>query len=134
MYRVARQLPEIEKFGLAGQIRRAAVSVTNNIAEGHGRYHYLDQIKFMLISRGSIQELIDDINVCEDENYIAISEVARLKNEGWRAGQLLNGYIRFLREQKTGSSATLHESAPAYGINDDDLDVILKDWPPTNAC
>ncbi len=41
MYRVAKQLPDIEKFGLAGQIRRAALSLTNNIAEGHGRWHYL---------------------------------------------------------------------------------------------
>ena len=48
MYRVAKTLPEIEKSGLASQMRRAAVSLTNNIAEGHGRYHYLDQIKFTL--------------------------------------------------------------------------------------
>ena len=67
MYRVAKQLPEIEKFGLASQIRRAAVSLTNNIAEGHGRFHYLDQIKFMLQSRGSLEELMDDLNVCDDE-------------------------------------------------------------------
>jgi four helix bundle protein len=46
MYRVARQLPDVEKFVLASQMRRAALSLTNNIAEGHGRYHYLDQIKF----------------------------------------------------------------------------------------
>jgi len=48
MYRVAKRLPEEEKFALASQIRRAAVSLTNNIAEGHGRFHYLEQIKFCL--------------------------------------------------------------------------------------
>ena len=48
MYRVAKELPEVEKFGLASQMRRAALSLTNNIAEEHGRYHYLDQIKFTL--------------------------------------------------------------------------------------
>jgi four helix bundle protein len=66
MYRVARNLPEFEKYGLGSQIRRAAVSLTNNIAEGHGRYHYLDQIKFQLHARGSLSELVDDLNISED--------------------------------------------------------------------
>ena len=52
MYGVAGRLPESEKFGLVSQGRRAAVSLTNNIAEGHGRFHYLDQVKFMLQARG----------------------------------------------------------------------------------
>src|ERR1039457_2998262 len=73
MYDVTRRLPAFEKFELASQIRRAAVSLTNNIAEGHGRFHFLDQIKFMLQARGSLQELIDDLNVCEDEAYVPSS-------------------------------------------------------------
>ena len=91
MYRVARRLPDIEKFGLAGQIRRAAVSLTNNIAEGHGRYHYLDQIKFCLISRGSLEELLDDLNTCDDEDYLPKGEIPALKQQGWRVHQLTNG-------------------------------------------
>src|SRR3954451_11356691 len=67
MYHVSRKLPDFEKFALASQIRRAAVSLTNNIVEGHGRYHYLDQIKFCLNARGSLEELLDDLNVCSDE-------------------------------------------------------------------
>ena len=84
MYRVARRLPEIEKFGLAAQIRDAAVSLTNNIAESHGRFHFLDQIKFMLNSRGSLEELLDDLNVCLDENYLPAEEIETLKSDGWR--------------------------------------------------
>src|SRR5438034_7853340 len=76
MYGVNRRLPSFEKFELGSQIRRAAVSLTNNIAEGHGRFHFLDQIKFMLQARGSLQELIDDLNVCEDETYIPTPEIA----------------------------------------------------------
>src|SRR5881409_4537000 len=82
MYAVSRKLPDFEKFELASQIRRAAVSLTNNIAEGHGRYHYLDQLKFLLQARGSLQELIDDLNVSEDERYLPITEIAKLKEEG----------------------------------------------------
>ncbi len=125
MYTVNRRLPAYEKFELASQIRRAAVSVTNNIAEGHGRYHYLEQIKFTLQARGSLQELIDDLNVCDDEQYFPASEVAELKQHGWRVYQLINGYIRYLRERKTGESLALHESSPAYGQTNEDLDALL---------
>ena len=120
MYRLARQLPEIEKFGLASQMRRAALSLTNNIAEGHGRYHYLDQIKFTLQSRGSLEELIDDLNLCEDEKYLSVPEIVSLKQEGWRVRQLIDGYIRYLREQKDAiSSSSVRETS---SFDDDNAD------------
>ena len=109
MYRIAKQLPEIEKFGLASQARRAALSLTNNIAEGHGRYHFPDQIKFMLQSRGSLEEILDDLNVCEDEQYLAISEINGLKEAAWRVHKLINGYIRFLRSRCGDRSPRLQE-------------------------
>lgn len=112
MYGVARRLPDLEKFGLAGQIRRAAVSLTNNLAEGHGRFHFLDQIKFTLISRGSLEELIDDLNICEDEKYLPASEVAALKSAAWHVLKLINGYLRYLRDRKAGDSLKLHEPPP----------------------
>ena len=121
MYRVAKRLPDIEKFGLASQMRRAALSLTNNIAEGHGRYHYLDQIKFALQSRGSLEELIDDLNVCEDEQYLPEKEIASLKQEGWRVRQLIDGYIRYLRQQKNSAAgvSSVRETSPLY---DEDID------------
>src|SRR5512133_952485 len=109
MYRLASRLPEDEKFALANQIRRAAVSMTNNIAEGHGRFHFLEQIKFMLQSRGSLEELLDDLNVCEDEAYLPIQEIESLRQEGWRVHKLINGYIRFLRRRASGSSPHVRE-------------------------
>ena len=122
MYGVARRLPDIEKFGLASQIRRAALSLTNNIAEGHGRYHYLDQIKFTLQSRGSLEELIDDLITCEDEQYLPGTEIASRKQEGWRVRQLIDGYIRYLRQQKSSKDvASVQEASPTYD-NDDDTD------------
>jgi four helix bundle protein len=120
MYRVAKQLPEAEKFGLVNQVRRAAVSLTNNIAEGHGRFHFLEQIKFMLQSRGSLEELIDDLNVCEDEQYLTSAEVERLKQDGWRVHKLINGYIRFLRNRTTDNSSRVQESPSDSELSEDE--------------
>ena len=120
MYAVARRLPDAEKFGLASQVRRAAVSLTNNIAEGHGRYHYLDQIKFMLQARGSLEELIDDLNICDDEKYLPATEIQKLKQDGRRVSQLLGGYIRFLRKCKAGENLALKEMPVEYATAADD--------------
>ena len=111
MYAAARKLPDFEKYELGRQIRRAAVSLTNNIAEGHGRYHYLDEIKFQLQSRGSLAELLDDLNVCQDEDYLPTAEIVELKERAKEVQRLINGYIRFLRERKAGASLIVRESA-----------------------
>jgi four helix bundle protein len=129
MYRVSRCLPDFEKFELASQIRRAGVSLTNNIAEGHGRFHYLDQIKFMLQSRGSLQELLDDLNVCQDESYLATAEVPKLKQQGWGVLRLLNGYLHWLRQRKLGQSLELHENSIPYGESDEELEAWLATLP-----
>jgi four helix bundle protein len=118
MYTLSRRLPASERFGLVSQIQRAAVSLTNNIAEGHGRFYYLEQIKFMFQSRGSLEELLDDLNVCLDEKYIPDEEIARLKQEGWRVYQLTNGYIRYLRNQKSNSTGSLKDSPVSYFSDD----------------
>ena len=110
MYAVAKRLPGFEKYELSRQIRRASVSLTNNIAEGHGRYHYLEEIKFELQARGSLAELVDDLNVCEDEHYLSTNEVADLKELAREVQRLINGYIRFLRNRKSGASLIIRES------------------------
>jgi four helix bundle protein len=134
MYGVARRLPDFEKFALAGQIRRAAVSLTNNMAEGHGRYHFADQVRFFLGSRGSLQELVDDLNVCNDEKYLGEDEVAELKKEAWRVLGLINGYLRYLRDRKAEDHSVIHEGDHISGADDDDvlalLDEALSDTAP----
>ena len=120
MYRLAKQLPSVERFALADQIRRAAISLTNNIAEGHGRYHYLDQIRFTLQARGSLEELLDDLNVCEDEQYSPAHEIGQLKDLGWRIRQLIDGYIRYLRQQTNPDTSRTREDASFYGVDADD--------------
>ena len=80
---------------------QASISLTNNMAEGHGRYHYPDQIRFFLHSRGSLEEMVDDLNVCLDENYISDGEVAKLKGQASGVLLLINGYLRYLRGRST---------------------------------
>lgn len=133
-YEVAKRLPDFEKFGLASQMRRAAVSLTNNLAEGHGRFHFLDQIKFTLISRGSLQELIDDLNICSDENYLPALEIERHKAAGWQLLKLTNGWLRYLRDRKFGALLELRETPPGGGMNDDEesldwIEEILEQHP-----
>jgi four helix bundle protein len=111
MYAVARRLPDFEKYELGRQIRRASVSLTNNIAEGHGRYHYLDEIKFELQARESLAELVDDLNVCEDEHYLSPTGVADLSEQASEVQRLINGYIRFLRNRKSEALLVVRESA-----------------------
>lgn len=122
MYRVAKRLPEEEKFALVSPIRRAAVSLTNNISEGHGRFHFLEQIKFMLQARGSLEELLDDVNVCEDETYLANEEIENLRGEGWRVHKLINGYIRFLRNRASQDSSRVQETPAGDDPGDHDLE------------
>lgn len=129
MYGVARTLPEFEKFGLVSQIRRAAVSLTNNIAEGHGRWHYLDHIKFVLQARGSLEELVDDLNVCEDEKYLSSIQVSEFKDQGWHILKLINGYLRWLRDSKVGEKDALREDSVPYGDSDDDVEVWIAGLP-----
>jgi len=105
VYKLVRFLPAEEKFGLAQQMRRAAVSITNNIAEGYGRHHWQENTQFCRHSRGSLMELIDDINVCLDEKYADQEKLATLKDEdALSLLKLLNGYISYLQRQKAGEA------------------------------
>jgi four helix bundle protein len=119
MYGVSRRLPSFEKFELASQIRRASVSLTNNIAEGHGRYHIPDQLRFLVQARGSLEELIDDLNVCFDETYLPPAEVDQLKQLGWRVHNIINGYGRYLRQRKAGETLVMHEGFAEYHVGDE---------------
>jgi four helix bundle protein len=119
IYAVTRRLPDFEKYELGSQFRRAAVSLANNMAEGHGRFHYPDQIRFFLHSRGSLQELVDDLNTCLDENYLSSDQVA--KEQARRVLILINGYLGYLRSR----SPAVRESDGADSDVIDEVDDLL---------
>ncbi len=100
IYSLITRLPYEEKHNLVSQMRRAATSLTNNIAEGHGRFHYQEHIQFLRQARGSLEELQDDLNICLDEGYIPAGELTVLKDEFNRLLQKINGYISYLRKRK----------------------------------
>ncbi len=100
VYELARQLPPEEKYSLGQQLRRAAVSLTSNIAEGYGRHHWQENSQFRH-SRGSLMEIVDQFGVCLDENYAQADHVIALREEALTVLRLLNGYIAYLQRQKT---------------------------------
>lgn len=92
-------LPVEEKYGLASQIRRAAVSTTANIAEGYGRFHYKECIQYCRISRGSLSELKDHLITCFDLEFISESTYSAGLELIEQAKVTSNGYIRYLQKQ-----------------------------------
>jgi four helix bundle protein len=101
IYRLTKKFPKEEQYALTNQIRRAAISITANIAEGHGRYHYGEGIQFCRTSRASISECLDHLYTALDENYIAKQEFDGMYQAGRDLERVLNGYIGYLQKQTT---------------------------------
>nr|HMT11907.1 four helix bundle protein [Ignavibacteria bacterium] len=102
--KIAKSLPPEEKFRLVDQLTRACRSITNNIAEGYGRFHYQENIQYLRQSRGSVCECIDDLYVCFDEEYIDIKLFTELYEQSQLCIRLINGYIKYLNNRKSGGN------------------------------
>lgn len=90
-------LPESERLDLTSQILRAARSTTANIAEGYGRFHYMDNAKFCSNSRGSAWEVLDHLITANDEEMISDELLAKGRALVNDAVKILNGYMNYLR-------------------------------------
>ena len=119
-YRVASLLPSEEKLNLAAQLRRAAVSIILNIAEGYGRYHYLDCLRFYYMARGSLTETLSGFIACDEVMY-TVNELSRQRELCLSALRSLNGYIRYVRNRQQGSQEYGHqavrEELPTYELD-----------------
>ena len=98
---LTKSFPTEEKYRLNDQIIRSSRSIGNNIAEGHGRFHYVDSKKFFINARGSASETIDHFIVAFDEGYIDQATFEKLKNNCDECMRLINGYINYLKQQST---------------------------------
>src|SRR5438128_485888 len=100
VYRLLKELPSEERYCLNPQMRRAAISVSNNIAEGHGRWHFQENIQFCRVSRGSVEEILDDLNICIDEGYGEPNYVLEVKEDAYSLIRKINGYVSYLVKTK----------------------------------
>ena len=98
VYRVTAKMPESERFGLTNQMRRAAVSIPSNIAEGYARQTTLDYIKFLRTARGSLAELATQVEIATAITMLAPH--AQLKALQEEVDRILQGLIRSLETKR----------------------------------
>lgn len=99
-YRAIARLPKSEELALAGQMRRAAVSIPANIAEGHGRPSTRDFLRFVNIAAGSLRELETYLIICSQLTYIEEHQILPLLRQGDEIGRMLRALRRALTERQ----------------------------------
>jgi four helix bundle protein len=98
IYEITKKFPKDEIYGIVSQMRRSAVSITSNIAEGFGRQGMKDKIKFYYIAQGSLTELKNQLLISRDSSYLTeddFNNIAKKANDGHA---LLQGLIRKSKE------------------------------------
>jgi four helix bundle protein len=98
IYDATKVFPKEEIFGLLNQLRRCAVSVPSNIAEGCGRQTAKDTINFLHISRGSLYELETQCYLAFDQKYIDENNFTVIFNQIQTSKKLLNGFINYYKK------------------------------------
>ncbi len=101
IYELVKSFLAEEKYRLADQIIRSSRSIGNNIAEGHGRFHYVDSSKFLINARGSAAETIDHLIIALDMKFISNEIFEKFNLQCEECMKLINGYINYLRQQAT---------------------------------
>jgi four helix bundle protein len=120
---VVPHLPADEKWNLTSQLKRAAQSIPANIAEGHGRFHYLDNVRFCYIARGSLTEIQSHMAFANELGYLPDEIYKRMTVQAETIGKQLNNYIAYLKRSKQGekevpSGYTIREEPERYLFND----------------
>ena len=95
------KFPKEEKYCLTDQIKRSSLSVTANIAEGYGRFHFQENAQFCRQARGSLTETLDHLICALDLGYINEVDLSSHRIQYEQCLKLLNGYIAYLIKSKT---------------------------------
>lgn len=98
IYQNTRNFPKEEVYGLTGQLRRAAVSVPSNIAEGFGRFHNKEYAQFLFTALGSCSEVITQLTIAQRLGFIKNNNAENLISEAEQISKMIMGLIKKLRE------------------------------------
>ena len=101
IYKITKNFPKEELFGLTNQIRRAAVSTTSNIAEGFSRQSYKEKTQFYCIARGSLTELQNQLLIASDINYLDRNKFKQTAELTIIVHKLINGLIKYSKNHNT---------------------------------
>ena len=120
VHEVAKSFPADEKYDLVAQIRRSSKSVTANLAEGYGRYHYLDSLRCYAIARGELNETLAHLINAHVLGYIDQKTFEPLYKLIRETEQALNGFMSYIRRQRAGAQEfgdkAVREEPADYGI------------------
>ncbi len=107
IYRKTRNFPQHELYGLSSQMRRAAISIPSNIAEGNGRAHSKEYIQFLYLARGSLMELMTQLEIAHRLNYINIEEKTEIYDQCEIILKMLHKLITSIKKKSENKN---HES------------------------
>jgi len=99
VYRVTRTFPAEEQFGLTSQLRRSAVSISSNIAEGSSRSSAVDFSRFLEIAYGSLVESVSELKVAQNQQFIASGAYENVYNEAEQVAKMLSGLRRTIKKR-----------------------------------
>jgi four helix bundle protein len=116
-------LPSEEKWSLNQQLRRSSQSIPANIAEGHGRFYFQDNVRFCYIARGSLEETLSHIVYAYKVGYLSETLYKSFTADGEDLNRLINGYIGFLKKSKQGAN----EPGANYVVRDMQSDYTIED-------
>ena len=90
VYKLVKLLPREELYSLSDQMRRAVISIPSNIAEGQGRQSDKEYVRFLSVARGSLWELLTQIEICERLNYVAKDQTITVRTLITEISKMLN--------------------------------------------
>jgi len=114
IFELVKRFPKVETYRLSDQMIRSSRSVTDQIAEGYGRYHYQENIQYCRQARGSAYELKNQLITALDCKYINDVEFQAFSSKTVRCIKMINGYINYLIKAKNDFGNSVKENGIPY--------------------